>query len=66
MKRIEWRTDNMANDDICAACYALHGTPHDYMCDMERCMICGHQRISCDCEREHSNEIDIENNLPIQ
>jgi len=33
----------------CHDCNALYGHYHHWGCDAERCPVCGHQLISCDC-----------------
>lgn len=33
----------------CHDCNALYGHFHHWGCDAERCPVCGHQLISCDC-----------------
>lgn len=40
----------MTNHATCPDCGAGVGQPHKINCDIERCSICGQQRIGCNCE----------------
>lgn len=52
----------MTENKPCPDCGAAVGSRHNYGCDVERCMICGNQLLTCDCVYEVSN-MDV-NNLP--
>ena len=40
------------DEDICPACYATSGEPHELGCPVEICPWCGGQLIACDCRFE--------------
>lgn len=40
----------MTTQKTCPDCGVAVGQPHKDECDVERCSICGDQRVSCDCE----------------
>lgn len=43
-------TSNLCDQERCHDCRAKLGKPHHPGCDNERCPICGHQAIMCDCK----------------
>ena len=44
----------------CGGCGAKPGELHDDGCDVERCALCGHQQMCCDCVYE-LNGMDVGN-----
>ena len=41
----------------CGDCGAKYGFYHHDGCDCERCPVCGHQLLSCDCELNISYQV---------
>lgn len=41
---------NLADETSCPDCGCLKGMYHHWMCDMERCPVCGNQLLICDCD----------------
>lgn len=46
----------MTKNNLCPDCGTNPNEPHRQGCDVERCSVCGGQRLSCDCCEGHDKE----------